>query len=228
MNKNNITIFNFEGSSLEVFVDESERLWVVASTLAKVLDYTDARHMTRSLDEDEVMTKVMVMTSANGVQQNREVSLVSESGMYHAIFLSRKEGAIAFRRWVTEHVLPAIRKTNKYDHDEHLAKIKSEFNDVAKTLTVSKSFMVEVVRANNEAEIATLRKDTAESILGRAEKALDVMRKASVKLPKREKGLVQQAIAHFEEYKEHIDEAKSGDIPWFPWELYDYLDEGSE
>lgn len=224
----NITVFDFHGSSVEVFVDENDRLWVMGPNLAKTLDFADAYKMAQSLDEDEFKTETVIVTSANGVQQNREVILVSEGGMYHAAFLSRKDKAKEFRRWVTEHVLPSIRKTGKYDHDEHLAKIKSEFNDVAKTLTVSKSFMVEMVRDREEAELATRRKDTAESILKNAEKALAVALKASAKLPKREKALMLQAIEHYEDHKAHIVEAKSGDLPWFPWELYDYLDEGSD
>ena len=39
---------------------------------------------------------------------------VTESGLYHLIFKSRKEAARRFRRWVTEEVLPAIRQNGFY------------------------------------------------------------------------------------------------------------------
>ena len=37
--------------------------------------------------------------------------LLSESGVYHLIFMSKRPVAKAFRRWVTEKVLPELRKT---------------------------------------------------------------------------------------------------------------------
>ena len=40
--------------------------------------------------------------------------VINEPGLYHAIFMSRKEAAKEFRRWVTNEVLPQIRKTGTY------------------------------------------------------------------------------------------------------------------
>ena len=40
---------------------------------------------------------------------------INESGLYNAIFRSRKEEAIRFKKWVTSEVLPQIRKTGTYD-----------------------------------------------------------------------------------------------------------------
>ena len=42
------------------------------------------------------------------------MNVVSESGLYHLTFTSRKPQAKAFRRWVTGTVLPSIRKTGGY------------------------------------------------------------------------------------------------------------------
>ena len=48
---------------------------------------------------------------------------VTESGLYHLIFTSRKEEAKAFRKWVTSEVLPSIRKTGGYmGNEEELLK----------------------------------------------------------------------------------------------------------
>lgn len=44
----------------------------------------------------------------------RSTKTVNESGLYDLIFQSRKPGAKAFRRWVTNEVLPSIRKTGGY------------------------------------------------------------------------------------------------------------------
>ena len=43
-----------------------------------------------------------------------QITVVNESGLYHLIFLSRKPEAKAFRKWVTNEVLPSIRRTGGY------------------------------------------------------------------------------------------------------------------
>ena len=44
----------------------------------------------------------------------QELTIISESGLYHAILKSRRKEAKPFRRWVTEEVLPTIRRTGSY------------------------------------------------------------------------------------------------------------------
>lgn len=90
-----------------------ENVWFVAKGVAAALEYRTADDMTRYLDDDEI-TKCPVQTQG-GMQ---EMIVISESGLYHAIFQSRKEAAKAFRRWVTSEVLPQIRRTGGYRLDE--------------------------------------------------------------------------------------------------------------
>lgn len=47
--------------------------------------------------------------------QARKYVTVSESGLYSLIFRSRKPEAKRFRKWVTAEVLPALRKTGRYE-----------------------------------------------------------------------------------------------------------------
>nr|WP_312448900.1 BRO family protein [Brevundimonas naejangsanensis] len=44
---------------------------------------------------------------------------VSESGLYKLIMRSDKDEAIVFQNWVTQEVLPSIRKTGKYALADH-------------------------------------------------------------------------------------------------------------
>lgn len=107
------TIFNFRSTEVRTLVLDGE-VWFVASDVAKALGYGDARHMTRFLDEDETGLHNLETRSENGVEQNREVTIINESGLYHAVLKSRKPEAKPFRKWVTSEVLPAIRKTGQY------------------------------------------------------------------------------------------------------------------
>lgn len=109
-----IIAFQFEAHAVRVIEDDTGQVWFVASDVAQALGYRDALNMARWLDADEADTHNVSIRSENGVTQDREVTIISESGLYHAILKSRKPEAKTFRRWVTHEVLPALRKTGKY------------------------------------------------------------------------------------------------------------------
>lgn len=106
-------IFNFRNTEVRTLVLDDE-VWFVASDVAKALNYRNADDMTRMLDDDEAGAHIVRSRSENGVEQDREVIIINESGLYHAVLKSRKPEAKPFRKWVTSEVLPAIRKTGQY------------------------------------------------------------------------------------------------------------------
>lgn len=106
---------NFDFNSNQVrAVDVDGVAWFVASDIASALEYKDAHNLTRILDDDESAPHTMRIRSEDGTYQNRSLTLINESGLYHALFKSRKAIAVQFRKWVTSEVLPAIRKSGQY------------------------------------------------------------------------------------------------------------------
>ncbi len=100
--------FTFNNAAIRA-VNKDGEIWFVASDVAAVLDYRNAPDMTRLLDDDEKGTHFV--RTLGGKQ---EVTVINESGIYHAVLKSRKPEAKAFRKWVTKEVLPAIRRTGSY------------------------------------------------------------------------------------------------------------------
>ena len=120
MSPQNLSVHAFDSHALRVIDLEGEP-WFVATDVASVLGYRNAPDMTRMLDEDEAGTHEMRIRSENGVEQMREVTVLSESGLYACILKSQRPEARAFRKWVTATVLPAVRKTGSYvSGEEHL------------------------------------------------------------------------------------------------------------
>ena len=110
-----LSTFNFESKSIRTLAINNEP-WFVAVDVCQALGLTQTTNALRNLDDDEV-----ALTSIKGISKgNDQVNLVSESGMYTLILRCRdavKKGSIPhrFRKWVTAEVLPAIRKTGKYE-----------------------------------------------------------------------------------------------------------------
>jgi prophage antirepressor-like protein len=109
-----LTIFNFQSHAVRIILRDGEP-WFVADDVAAALEYHEAASISRVLDEDEAAPHNLRIRSDNGVEQDRELTLISESGLYHAVLKSRKPKAKPFRRWITGEVLPAIRKTGRYE-----------------------------------------------------------------------------------------------------------------
>lgn len=90
---------------------EEEKVYFLASEMAKGLGYSSTAAMTRTLDDDE--KGMQIVHTLGG---NQQMLVISEAGFYHAAIKSRVEKAKEFRRWVTHEVLPQIRKTGGYIH----------------------------------------------------------------------------------------------------------------
>lgn len=94
-------------------LEENGEPWFVLSDLSRCLNIDKSSYIARILDDDEI-DKIEVDTSG-GMQT---LSICNESGMYKAIFSSRMDKAKQFKNWVCRDVLPAIRKTGRYNTEK--------------------------------------------------------------------------------------------------------------
>lgn len=85
---------NWNGHNIR-FVDVNGEWWAVLSDVATAL-MLETKELNRRLD-DEVVSKHPIKDSLG---RNQETSIVSEFGIYDAIFSSRKKEAKEFKRWV--------------------------------------------------------------------------------------------------------------------------------
>ena len=145
---NNIKIFeNPEFGSIRT-VEVKNEPWFVGKDVAEVLGYERADNAIRNHVDDE--DKLMHQISASG--QNRNMSIINESGLYSLILSSKLPKAKEFKRWVTSEVLPAIRKTGGYING---SETMSDAEIMAKALMVAQK----TIEANKE-RISKLEGDT--------------------------------------------------------------------
>lgn len=108
---NNLQIFNSPDFGQIRTIQQNGEPWFVGKDVAKILGYERADNAIRNHVDDE--DKLMHQISASG--QNREMYIINESGLYSLILSSKMPKAKAFKRWITSEVIPAIRKTGKYE-----------------------------------------------------------------------------------------------------------------
>ena len=105
--------FSFENNAVRTLGTPETPLFV-ALDVCGALGHTNPRKAIKDHVDPEDLIKVEIET--NGGRQT--VNAVNESGLYALIFGSKLESAKRFKRWVTSEVLPAIRKTGRYEAQE--------------------------------------------------------------------------------------------------------------
>jgi prophage antirepressor-like protein len=102
--------FEYESKQVRVIQNEDGNPEWVAKDVCHILDMDVTQ--TRRLDNDE---KGLREIQTPGGPQN--LVTVNEPGLYTLIIRSNKPEAKKFRKWITSEVLPAIRKSGKYEID---------------------------------------------------------------------------------------------------------------
>ncbi len=90
--------------------------WMVGKDIASAMGYSDTDKAIRNhIDDEDKLTRQF-----GGSGQNRNMTIINESGLYSLVLSSKLPSAKKFKRWVTSEVLPSIRKHGVYAIDELL------------------------------------------------------------------------------------------------------------
>ncbi|MDZ6804983.1 Bro-N domain-containing protein [Escherichia coli] len=113
-----LAVFSFQEEHQVRVVMINGEPWFVANDVCDALRLVNSRKALMSLDEDE---KGVTLSYTPGGEQ--KLNIISESGLYTLILRCRdavKQGTTAwrFRKWVTNEVLPSIRKNGEYVYIE--------------------------------------------------------------------------------------------------------------
>ncbi len=109
--KNELQKFEFNSHQFRIIV-ENDKLLFLATDIARLLGYKRPQDL---IEKVHISQKLKEEIALSG--QNREVWLFTEGGFYAALLKSGKEAALSFQLYVTDTVLPSIRKTGGYNAD---------------------------------------------------------------------------------------------------------------
>ncbi len=87
-------------------------VWFILKDLMEVLGLSHVTNLMKRLNE-KGCNKITVLTTGG----KQSVWAVNESNMYKCILKSNKPEALEFENWITEEVLPMIRRTGAYISD---------------------------------------------------------------------------------------------------------------
>lgn len=119
-----ISVFYFQTNQIRTVMRDGDP-WFIDSDVAAALGYHDAVNAAKNLSAHQKAETQIVSSNLGSAKQGCAVTIINESGLFRLALHSRKPRAIAFSDWVTDEVLPSIRKASRYaysnDTVEHSA-----------------------------------------------------------------------------------------------------------
>ncbi len=155
---NELKIFkNNKFGSVRV-INKDYEAWFCLTDVCKVLEISNASQLKSRLNKNGVIINEVI----DNMGRKQEATFVNEPNLYKAIFQSRKQEAENFTNWVTNEILPTIRKTGGYivgeenmSEDEIVLKAMKVLNKKIENLQ-TKNNQLELVDTQNKQIIAEL------------------------------------------------------------------------
>lgn len=118
--ENEIKIFeNEEFGKVRTVIKDGEP-WLVGKDIAEILEYRNTKKALSDHVDDEDKYQGDGVTIRDPMGRMQHPTIINESGFYSLVLSSKMPKAKEFRRWVTSHVLPTIRRTGGYVANEDM------------------------------------------------------------------------------------------------------------
>lgn len=154
-----LTLFDYNGAEIRVLTKDGEP-WFVAKDICAVLGIQNVTQAVQRLEDDE--HSMFDIGCSGGPERN----VVNESGLYALILRSDKPEAKKFRKWVTQEVLPSIRKTGAYLTPETLSEMLAKPENAIKLFETLKEERERRVALEEKIQIDAPKVQYADSVAG--------------------------------------------------------------
>lgn len=115
---NEIQIFKNDSFGEVRTITIDNKPYFVGKDVAEILGYADPQKaMKMHIDDEDKLTRQIVVSG-----QNRNVTIINESGLYSLILSSKLLAAKKFKHWITSEVIPSIRKHGAYMTEDTIQK----------------------------------------------------------------------------------------------------------
>lgn len=125
-----LQLFNFNGSNIRTLTIDNEP-YFVGKDVAEVLGYKKPRNAIKTHVRDKHKKDAPIQGDLGGLQ---EMTIISEPGLYSLVLKSKAPQAEQFQDWVTEEVLPTIRKHGAYATENKLEEMLNDPQTMITTL----------------------------------------------------------------------------------------------
>lgn len=153
----NEQMFNFNGTPLTTIKTEDNKIWFIGKEAATILGYKNTN--------DAIIKHCKGGREMRGLMESgQSCIIIPEADLYRLIFKSKLPEAERFEKWVTEEVLPSIRKNGNYVSIPQTLPEALEL--AAKFARENVSLLEKIQDKNEEIEVLTPLAETTIELIG--------------------------------------------------------------
>ena len=121
---------NFEKHKIIVIIDNNNLIWFNAKQICISLEYKQAKQAIINNVERFDKIQLKNMNISFEMKQQPDSIYINESGLYSLLISSKTVKSKKFIKWLTNDVLPELRKKNIFSPDEDITKLLKKINDL--------------------------------------------------------------------------------------------------
>jgi prophage antirepressor-like protein len=133
----------FDKIKISIIIDNSDKIWFGCKEILSSLEYKDIKDAMRvHIDKDDKVQLKNINHSID-TKQHPNTIYINESALYKLIFRSKMKKAKIFTTWVTNDVLPSIRKYGYYKMKKSYEKDKNDLLEKINYLEKQNKLMIQ-------------------------------------------------------------------------------------
>ena len=128
---NNLQIFKNKNFGQVRVIEIENQAWLCLVDVCRILEISNASQLKTRLNKDGLITNEVI----DNLGRKQEATFINEANLYKTIFQSRKKEAEDFTYWVTNEILPSIRKHGAYLTEQKIEEVLSSPDTIIKLAT---------------------------------------------------------------------------------------------
>jgi len=132
----------FDKTTINVIIDNSDKIWFNANQLATSIGYVDPKGALLKHTDKIDRVQIKNINHSYDIKQHPQTIYLSEAGLYKLILRSKLKTTKKFSDWVTNDVLPSIRKYGYYKMKKTYEKDKNDLLEKINYLEKQNKLMI--------------------------------------------------------------------------------------
>ena len=121
---------NFEKHKIIVIIDNNNFIWFNAKQIGTSLKYKQAKQAIINHVEKSDKIQLKNINISFEMKQQPDSIYINESGLYSLLISSKTAKSKKFIKWLTNDVLPKLRKKNIFSSDKDITKLLKKINEL--------------------------------------------------------------------------------------------------
>jgi len=127
---------------IHIIIDNTDKIWFNGKELTLALEYKDTKDAIKSHIDKNDRTQLKNINHSINTNQHPNSIYINESGLYKLMFSSKMKKAKNFTNWITNDVLPSIRKYGYYKMKKSYEKDKNDLLEKINYLEKQNKLMI--------------------------------------------------------------------------------------